>query len=55
MMETDRLTGSTPLMRLMQRLGVPVTRQSYLDISYMGEPPAEPTASGVSMCVDELS
>jgi hypothetical protein len=37
--ESDRRTGSTPLLRLMRRLGIPVTRQSYLDIDYFGEPP----------------
>jgi hypothetical protein len=36
--------GSTPLERLMRRLGVPVDRQSYLDLAYAGEPPEELSA-----------
>jgi hypothetical protein len=36
--------GSTPLERLMRRLGVPVTRESYLDLDYAGEPPKELSA-----------
>jgi hypothetical protein len=36
--------GSTPLERLMRRLGVPVTRESYLDLDYAGEPPEELSA-----------
>jgi hypothetical protein len=37
--ESDRQTGSTPMLRLMQRLGIPVARESYLDLEYFGEPP----------------
>jgi hypothetical protein len=31
-------------MRLMQRLGIPVTRESYLYLSYLGQPPEELSA-----------
>jgi hypothetical protein len=37
----DALTGSTPLMRLMQRFGIPVARQSYINLAYWGTPPKD--------------
>ena len=36
--------GTDPLERLMKRFKVPVTRQSYLDLAYLGRPPAELSA-----------
>lgn len=36
--------GGDPLERLMKRFKVPVTRQSYLDLAYLGKPPAELSA-----------
>jgi hypothetical protein len=35
---------TTPLERLMRRLGVPVTRESYLDLDYAGQAPEELSA-----------
>jgi hypothetical protein len=31
----------TGLAKLMRRLGIEVTRRNYLDLAYLGEPPAE--------------
>ena len=42
--ESTPQRGTDPLERLMNRLGVPVTRQSYLDLAYLGRPPAELSA-----------
>jgi hypothetical protein len=30
-----------PLVRIMRRHGIPVTRENYLDLAYMGQPPEE--------------
>lgn len=34
-----RVGSSDALMRLMKRMGVPVTRENYLDLAYMGRVP----------------
>ena len=35
------VTEDNALSRLMNRLGIPVTRENYLDLAFMGEPPKE--------------
>jgi hypothetical protein len=35
---------SDPLVRLMKRFGIPVTREDYLELAYMGEVPKELSA-----------
>jgi hypothetical protein len=36
--------AADPLLRLMARLGIPATRENYLELSYMGEVPQELSA-----------
>jgi hypothetical protein len=51
---SDRQTGSgDELIDLMRYAGVPITRENYLELAYMGEPPGIDTvrsASGSSSC-----
>ena len=46
---SDRRTGGSDqdgVLGLMKRYGIPITRQNYLDLAYMGEVPAELSAEG---------
>ena len=36
-------TENNALSRLMNRLGIPVTRENYLDLAFMGDAPEEPS------------
>ena len=33
------MTANNPLVRLMQRYGIPVTREAYLDLAFLGQAP----------------
>ena len=38
------VTEGDGLLKLMRRFNIPITRESYLELAYMGEPPAELSA-----------
>ena len=38
--EVDALTGRYPMLAKMRRLGIPMTRESYLNCEYLDHPPA---------------
>lgn len=37
----EPLLGRYPVLARMQRLGIPLTRESYLNVVYMGDPPKQ--------------
>jgi hypothetical protein len=39
------------LLKLMRHAGIPITREDYLNLAYMGEPPAALTPEQEEMCL----
>lgn len=42
--ELEREMRQSPVLNHMVRVGIPLTRENYLDLAYMGKPPKELSA-----------